>query len=71
MKQKDLEKEDIVNTNPSEWFVETNSVLNFSELENSDIGRDLKHFPHGWWVVAIILLEIVACLAVGIYILLR
>ena len=53
MKQKDLEKEDIVNTNPS------------------DIGRDLKHFPHGWWVVAIILLEIVACLAVGIYILLR
>ena len=41
------------------------------DLEFSDIGRDLKHFPHGWWIVPIILLEMVACLAAGMWIVLR
>ena len=34
------------------------------DLEFSDIGRDLKRFPHGWWIAPLLLLDTLVILLI-------
>ena len=39
------------------------------DLEFSDICRDLKHFPHGWWIAPMMVMEVLVFIIVLMFIL--